>query len=366
LNKLRVNSFQDQITLVISRVNVLEETLNQFSTVDQLDLHKDIKIFFVDEDASDIGGVIREWFSIVTAEIFKPESKVFELVNNNEDIFYTIHPQATFEMWHFAGQIFGKATFESVPLDGRLSKLLLLRMLAVEPSFEDLKYYDEQLYTSLAYLNSDGVNAEDLWMNFTIMDNGKTIELKPNGESTALVNENKEEYIKLVVEHYSYKRAEIQTCAFIDSFLSIIPSELLSVFDVAQLEQILFGKKEIDVEDWKTNTFYKGKYLENSDNQTIKWFWEVLKDINNDEKRKFLQFCTGSRSLPIEGFIGLKGQKKQPCKFSIESLTLKKSQFLRAHTCFNSLELPMYESRKEVEAAVRYVLDQKEFYFGLE
>jgi hypothetical protein len=98
LNKLRVNSFQDQITLVISRDNVLEETLNQFSTVDQLDLHKDIKIFFVDEDASDIGGVIREWFSIVTAEIFKQESKVFEAVTNNEDTFYTIHPQATYEM----------------------------------------------------------------------------------------------------------------------------------------------------------------------------------------------------------------------------------------------------------------------------
>jgi hypothetical protein len=366
LNKLRISSHHDQITLVLSRDNVLEETINQFSTVDQLELHKDIKIFFIDEEARDIGGVIREWFSIVTEELFKPESKVFEVVNNNQDTFYTIHLDATFEMWHFAGLIFGKAIFESVPLDGRLSKLLLMRMLANEPCFEDLKYHDEQLYTSLAYLNSDGVNAEDLCMNFTIMDSGRTIELKQNGESIPLTNENKEEYIKLVVDHYSYKRAEVQTWAFIDSFLSVIPNNLLSVFDVEQLEQILFGQKEIDVEDWKNNTFYKGKYLENGEHQALKWFWEILREITNDEKRKFLQFCTGSRSLPIEGFIGLKGQKKQPCKFSIESISVRKSQFLRAHTCFNSLELPMYESRKEVEAGIRYVLDQKEFYFGLE
>lgn len=117
LNKLRISFYEDPITLVLSRDNVLDETLNQFSTVDNLDLHKDIKIFFIDEDARDAGGVIREWLSIITEQLLKPEAKNFEMLQNGEEIFYTIHPEATFEMLHFAGQIFGKAIFEGVPID---------------------------------------------------------------------------------------------------------------------------------------------------------------------------------------------------------------------------------------------------------
>lgn len=102
---------------MLSRDNVLDETLNQFSTVDNLDLHKDIKIFFIDEEARDAGGVIREWLSLITENLLKPEAKNFELIKSNEDYFYTIHPEATFEMMHFAGQIFGKAVFEGIPID---------------------------------------------------------------------------------------------------------------------------------------------------------------------------------------------------------------------------------------------------------
>lgn len=366
LNKLRISFYEDTITLVLSRENVLEETMNQFSTVDHLDLHKDIKIFFIDEEARDAGGVIREWLSIMTEQLLKPEAKNFEAITNGEDTFYTIHPEATFEMLHFSGQIFAKAIFEGVPIDCRLSRLLLLKLLAIEPDFEQLKYYDEALYASLSYLNADGIDAEDLCMNFTIMDNGKTIELKPEGENIALTNENKEEYIKKVVEYYTCERAPNQTFAFINSFLAIVPHEYISVFTIDELYQVLFGQKEISVDDWKNNTFYKGRYSDNPDHQTIKWFWEVISELNNEDKRKFLQFCTGSRALPIEGFKGLKGQKKQHCKFSIEAVSLKKSQFLRAHTCFNSLELPLYLSKDEVKEGVQYVLDQKEFHFGLE
>mmetsp|Transcript_16759 Transcript_16759/g.16437 ORF Transcript_16759/g.16437 Transcript_16759/m.16437 type:complete len:188 (-) Transcript_16759:49-612(-) len=186
-----------------------------------------------------------------------------------------------------------------------------MKLMLKEPTLEDLKYYDEQLYKSISYLFNDGVNAADLCMNFTILDNGKTVELKQDGENTELTDENKDEYALLVVEYYTFRRVETQTVAFVESFLNIIPHDTISIFTIDELDQVLFGLKEIDIEDWKENTFYKGKYMENSDHKTIKWFWEIISSLSNNEKRKFLQFCTGSRSLPIEGFKGLKGQKKQ-------------------------------------------------------
>ncbi len=42
---------QDQITLVISRENVLRDSFEQFRTTDDFDLHKEIKIYYVNEIA---------------------------------------------------------------------------------------------------------------------------------------------------------------------------------------------------------------------------------------------------------------------------------------------------------------------------
>jgi len=365
LSKLRISFYEDTLTLVLSRDNAMMETLNQFSTVDALNLHKDIKIFFIDEEARDAGGVIREWISVISEELLKPEEKNFELVQNEDDVFYTIHPESTFDSLHFAGQIFGKAIFEGVSIDCKLSRLLLHKMLGIEADLEEFKKYDPMLYSSLNYMNNDDVNVEDLCMNFTIMDSGKTIELKPNGSEIALTNENKAEYIRLTIDHYTSMRAPDQTYAFISAFKSVIPHEYMEVFTIDQLEQVFFGQLEISTEDWKNNTFYKGKYM-GSQHQVVDWFWEIVAGLDNDQKRKFLQFCTGSKSLPIEGFKGLKGQKKQPCKFSIESVSLRKSQFPRAHTCFNSLELPLYNTKQELQNGIDFVLSQTEFHFGLE
>lgn len=35
--------------------------------------------------------------------------------------------------------------------------------------------------------------------------------------------------------------------------------------------------------------------------------------------------------------------------FSLQSITKRESAFPRAHTCFNKLDLPMYDNKKELE-----------------
>ena len=86
------------------------------------------------------------------------------------------------------------------------------------------------------------------------------VELIENGNQIFITKDNKDSYIKSIVDYYAYDRVQDQTLAFINSFLSIIPFELCSVFDVEEFEQVLFGQKEISIEDWKSHTYYKGKY----------------------------------------------------------------------------------------------------------
>lgn len=60
------------------------------------------------------------------------------------------------------------------------------------------------------------------------------------------------------------------------------------------------GQSIINLNEWKENTVYKGIYDVN--HQIIKWFWEILANLKDDEIEKFFKFSTGSSRLPPEGF----------------------------------------------------------------
>lgn len=63
LEKLRISFVNDSITFVIDRANIIQDTLSQINTTDDFDFHKELKIFFIDEEAQDAGGILREWIS---------------------------------------------------------------------------------------------------------------------------------------------------------------------------------------------------------------------------------------------------------------------------------------------------------------
>lgn len=65
---------------------------------------------------------------------------------------------------------------------------------------------------------------------------------------------------------------EEQTKAFLDGFSEVVPLEWLKYFDERELELMLCGMQEIDVDDWQRNTIYR-HYTRSS--KQIVWFWQV-------------------------------------------------------------------------------------------
>jgi hypothetical protein len=65
---------------------------------------------------------------------------------------------------------------------------------------------------------------------------------------------------------------EEQTKAFLDGFSEVVPLEWLQYFDERELELMLCGMQEIDVDDWQRNTLYR-HYNKNS--KQVIWFWQV-------------------------------------------------------------------------------------------
>ncbi len=82
-----------------------------------------------------------------------------------------------------------------------------------------------------------------------------------------------------------------------EGFHELVPAELVSIFDAQELELLISGLPEIDLEDLRAHTDYHGY---KSTDPSINHFWSVLKSFSKEEKALFLQFVTGtSKVSPI-------------------------------------------------------------------
>lgn len=85
-----------------------------------------------------------------------------------------------------------------------------------------------------------------------------TIELKPDGGDIPVTEENKKEYVDAVVSYRISRRVKSQFDAFMEGLLELVPSELINVFDERELELLIGGMSEIDMDDWTKFTDYRG------------------------------------------------------------------------------------------------------------
>ena len=109
-------------------------------------------------------------------------------------------------------------------------------------------------------------------VDFELLGEIKPHDLKPGGSEIQVTEENKEEYLGLVCEWRMTRGIEEQTKAFLDGFNEVVPLEWLQYFDERELELMLCGMQEIDVDDWQRNSVYR-HYTKNS--KQVQWFWQV-------------------------------------------------------------------------------------------
>lgn len=110
------------------------------------------------------------------------------------------------------------------------------------------------------------------------------------------------------------KRVEEQFNAFITGFNELIPADLVNVFDERELELLIGGIADIDVDDWKKHTDYRG-YQEQD--EVIQNFWKTIRSWDAEQKSRLLQFATGTSRIPVNGFKDLQGSDG-PRRFTIE------------------------------------------------
>lgn len=152
-----------------------------------------------------------------------------------------------------------------------------------------------------------------------------------------------------------------QTDAFLEGFHDLVPPELISIFDAQELELLISGLPDIDIDDMEMHTTYNG--YTRSD-PTIQRLWSVLRRCSQEERALFVQFVTGSSKVPLDGFAALQGSEGIQC-MSIHRC-YDTDLLPAAHTCFNQLDLPAYSSEEVLREKLMISLREGSEGFGFQ
>ncbi|KAG7266605.1 hypothetical protein CRUP_031552, partial [Coryphaenoides rupestris] len=293
---------------------------------------------FVGEEGLDYSGPSREFFFLVSRELFNPYYGLFEY-SANDTYTVQISPMSAFvdnhhEWFRFSGRILGLA-------------------LVHHPcELSDLEFLDEEFHQSLQWMKDNDIE-DMLDLTFTVNEEvfGQITEreLKPGGAGIPVSEKNKKEYIERMVKWriergvsqqteslvrgfyevvdvrlvsvfdarelellfnpyyglFEYSANDTYTVqispmsAFVDNhhewfrfsgrilgLALVVDVRLVSVFDARELELVIAGTAEIDLADWRNNTEYRGGYHDN--HIVIRWFWAAVERFNNEQRLRLL------------------------------------------------------------------------------
>jgi len=189
---------------------------------------------------------------------------------------------------------------------------------------------------------------------------GKTIELIPGGSNTVVTDDNKDEYIRSVCQYKMVTSIRPQMDQLLRGLYEIVPKENLQLFTPSEIELLLGGCPSVDLNDMAANTLYVGW---NVDDEQIGWFWDILRSFNQSDLGKFLQFVTGTSRVPHLGFAYLSGIHGEQ-KFTIQKRFGGSNRLPSAHTCFNQLNLPVYDSAEMMRGKFMYAVREGNEGFG--
>ncbi|RDA87183.1 hypothetical protein CP532_4241 [Ophiocordyceps camponoti-leonardi (nom. inval.)] len=350
-----------QCHIKVRRSHIFEDSFAEITRQSPMDLKKRLMIKFDGEDGLDYGGLSREFFFLLSHEMFNPFYCLFEY-SAHDNYTLQINPHSGINPEHlnyfkFIGRVVGLAIFHRRFLDAFFIGALYKMVLGKAVTLADMEGVDADFHRSLQWMLDNDISGGILEQTFSTEDERfgvmTTEDLIPDGRNIDVTNENKKEYVDLMVKWRIEKRIAEQFQAFKEGFQELIPQDLINVFDERELELLIGGIAEIDVDDWKKHTDYRG-YTESDD--VIQNFWQTVRSWDGEQKSRLLQFTTGTSRIPVNGFKDLQGSDG-PRRFTIEKAG-EITNLPKAHTCFNRIDLPPYKNMETLQQKLTIAVEE--------
>ncbi|KAA0195333.1 hypothetical protein HAZT_HAZT002927 [Hyalella azteca] len=337
------------ISLRVRRTHIYEDSFEKLSPQNEANMRLSLRVQLLNpagavEAGVDGGGLFREFLSELLKSSFDPNRGFFLLTREN-----TLYPNPAAHLLHedfhahyyFIGRMLGKALYENllveIPLAGFfLSKLLSRKGFSIE--FHHLDSLDPELCRNLLYLKTYQGDVSELGLDFTVLvselGHNRVVELVPDGANVQVTADNKIEYIYRMADFKLNQQIAKQCYAFRKGLHDVVSAEWLQLFDWRELQTMISGSATpVDINDLKKNTKYSGDYT--AKHKTIRLFWQVVEQFDEQHRRLLLKFVTSCSRPPLLGFKDLHPP------FCIQP-SGSDQRLPSAATCMNLLKLPEY------------------------
>ena len=275
---------------------------------------------------------------------------------------------------HFCGRLLGKALFDRQHVDFPLCPLLLKLMVSgfsevenqlkrlgnrencnnkTDDLFRHLNDLDLDYSKSLKWmLENDITNI--LFETFSVEVGNQTIALCDGGIKKEVTENNKWEYVNLLIQWKELYSVSKCLAPFLQGFHDFIPLQLLKEHNIShdEIDLLLNGKKTLNIEEIRAYTIYQGSKEFCEKHLIVIWLWQIFRELEDEEQRQLLQFFTGSERVPLDGY--------DPPLNITEGLDMMIDSLPRAHTCFNQLVIPSYISYSIMKDKIRFAIKNVE------
>lgn len=256
----------------------MEDAFTRIMAASKKDLQKGkLVVIFDHEEGLDYGGPSREFFFHLSRELFNPYYGLFEY-SANDTYTVQISPMSTFvdnyhDWFRFSGRVLGLALVHQYLLDAFFTRPFYKALLRVPANLSDLESLDQEFHQSLMWIKERDISIEPLELTFSVTEEllGRVAEreLKPGGRNINVTEKNKKEYLERVVKWRLERGVAEQTESLVRGFYEVVDSRLVSIFDAQELELVIAGAAEIDLNDWRAHTEYRSGYHGNIFRYTI-------------------------------------------------------------------------------------------------
>lgn len=358
----------DKLSLRVTREQLLVTSLKATRQLTQADWCKNFDVCFVGEQGVDWGGVRREWFSLLCGQLFDSKFGLFTSFSDKPQ--GLVHPNPKrpphlkLKHYELAGKIVGKCLYESA-LGGcyrqlvraRLTRSFLAQIIGLRVHYKYFEQDDPELYLSkVKYVletDLDDDASTEIYFSEDEYDGcGRLVQthmLIPQGDTVRVRNHNKHQYLDALAQFRLAATCRLEVDAFLRGLTLLIPDNLLAIFDENELELLLCGTVEVSVSDWRLHAVVSG--MGRQWQRVLAWLWAALADMDHEERARLLQFTTGCSQLPPGGF-----QELNPRFHIMAAPTF--GALPTAHTCFNQLCLPDYDSYEQLVHALHWAINE--------
>ncbi|XP_027453202.1 probable E3 ubiquitin-protein ligase HERC6 isoform X1 [Zalophus californianus] len=338
------------LTLRVRRSHLVEDALRQLSQTEDTDLCKVLVTEFIKEIRSWGHGVISEFFYSIFEEMTKTEYGMFMYPEEGSYMWFPVSPKFEKKRYFLFGILCGLSLNNSNVTNLPFPLALFKKLLDQKPSLQDLKELSPLLGKNLQeVLNNEADDIGELYIYFSIHWDKKDVALIPNGISVPVDQTNKKEYVSACIDYIFNTSVKAVYEEFQRGFYKVCDKEiLLKLFHPEELMTAVVGSTDYDWKQFEENSQYAPGY--HKSHPTILMFWKAFHKLTLEEKRKFLFFLSGSDRLHV------RGKQETGIIFRCPQ-TFSETDYPRALTCHNILDLPKYSTMEKVEEALQVAIN---------